>query len=214
MKSDTEMKENKRKSGDAEGAPPAKKMLTEKKKSKKAVKEAPGKKLAKNTFKVIDVMEETDFVTLSRSQVIVEKPDKKKKKKNKSGKNKPAINLEALSGLVTKVAEVAPISIEEKEVEKSDEKENIPKKKKKTKKKQKAEDSEAAPESETIKPVTESSTKMSEWKEMFVCTEIIQALEEKGFHQPTPIQRMTLPASLKGKMDLVGVVATSYIHLL
>merc|ERR1712129_349205 len=47
-------------------------------------------------------MGEKDFLKMSRSNVEEEKPGKKKKK---SAKNKPAINLDALGGLVKKSSE-------------------------------------------------------------------------------------------------------------
>merc|ERR1712032_650957 len=49
---------------------------------------------------------------------------------------------------------------------------------------------------------------VSEWKKLFVCDSLVSALEEKGFKTPTPIQRLTLPAALKGKMDIVGAAET------
>merc|ERR1719348_1542146 len=64
---------------------------------------------------------------------------------------------------------------------------------------------------EEVKDKVVKSLKMSdmnEWKELFVCEEIIKVLAEKGFQSPTPIQRMTLAAALKGKMDIVGAAET------
>merc|ERR1711962_1642970 len=49
---------------------------------------------------------------------------------------------------------------------------------------------------------------VSEWKKLFVCEALVSALERKGFKTPTPIQRLTLPAALKGKMDIVGAAET------
>merc|ERR1712013_923649 len=49
---------------------------------------------------------------------------------------------------------------------------------------------------------------VSEWKKLFVCEALVSALEKKGFKTPTPIQRLTLPAALKGKMDIVGAAET------
>ena len=36
----------------------------------------------------------------------------------------------------------------------------------------------------------------------------VQVLAEKGFRSPTPIQRMSLTAALKGRMDIVGAAET------
>jgi len=49
---------------------------------------------------------------------------------------------------------------------------------------------------------------VSEWKKLFVCEALVSALEKKGFKTPTPIQRLTLPAAIKGKMDIVGAAET------
>merc|ERR1719210_392432 len=43
---------------------------------------------------------------------------------------------------------------------------------------------------------------------MFVCEELLEALAKQGFKSPTPIQRMTLPAAIQGKMDIVGAAET------
>ncbi len=39
---------------------------------------------------------------------------------------------------------------------------------------------------------------VSEWRELFVCEEILRALAERGFSCPTPIQKLSLPAALQG----------------
>jgi hypothetical protein len=39
---------------------------------------------------------------------------------------------------------------------------------------------------------------VSEWRELFVCEEILWALAERGFSCPTPIQKLSLPAALQG----------------
>ena len=183
------------------------------KKQKKAVKEGAVKQVKKNGFNIIDVVEEeADFVTLSRSQVTEEK---KKKKKKKSGKNKPAINLEAFNKLPPSATEAEPEPRDGKEANEPDKligKESLKKKKEKKNKpavkdtKPVGEVSEAAAIVEDV--ITEASDKVSEWKELFVCDDILKALEEKGFRSPTPIQRLTLAASLKGKMDIVGAAET------
>merc|ERR1711971_1120110 len=49
---------------------------------------------------------------------------------------------------------------------------------------------------------------VSEWKKLFVCDSLVSALEKKGFKTPTPIQKLTLPAAIKGKMDIVGAAET------
>jgi hypothetical protein len=44
-----------------------------------------------------------------------------------------------------------------------------------------------------------ASTDLSEWRELFVCEEIVKALAEQGFSRPTPIQKLSLPAALQGE---------------
>ncbi len=41
---------------------------------------------------------------------------------------------------------------------------------------------------------------VSEWRELFVCEEILRALAERGFSCPTPIQKLSLPAALQGTL--------------
>jgi len=53
-----------------------------------------------------------------------------------------------------------------------------------------------------------SNIDMSQWREVFVCEEIIKCLEENKFEAPTPIQKLSLPASIKGRMDIVGAAET------
>ena len=49
---------------------------------------------------------------------------------------------------------------------------------------------------------------MGEWKDLFVCDEIIKALAEKGFNSPTTIKILTLPAYLNGNMHIIGAAET------
>ena len=49
---------------------------------------------------------------------------------------------------------------------------------------------------------------VSAWKELFVPEPILDALKELGFQEPTPIQRQTLPAAIKGRKDIVGAAET------
>ncbi len=64
---------------------------------------------------------------------------------------------------------------------------------------------------------------VSEWRELFVCEEILRALAERGFSCPTPIQKLSLPAALQGSIlvlydqklviDIQGCVFIhSFIH--
>jgi len=230
--------ERKRKGVEREDATPVKKAKlkepSEKKENKKVIK--------KNTFKVVDVEEEEekDFLKMSRSNVEEEKPGKKKKKKNKSAKNKPAINLDAMVGLVKKSSETGSPkkdvkNVAEEKTTKSEPKNKKTKKVKKAvsgdvknsdadKKEEPAVDKEEEPEADTSEapgggvsseaseaPVSSEASEApvsSEWRALFLREELVTALEAKGFTSPTPIQRLTLPASLKGKMDIVGAAET------
>jgi len=192
----------------------------------------PKKSKKKNTFNVIDAeeeMQEKNFLKLSRSQVVEEsegdKTSKKKKKKNrKSAKNKPAINLAALGGLET--AEPVQEKKEKNEswpesVEGSKQVKDEVKNKKKEKKPKEKKDVTYHNEEPSVQNKEEPNTEVlgnkatetgeedvSEWKKLFVCEALVSALEKKGFKTPTPIQRLTLPAALKGKMDIVGAAET------
>jgi len=46
------------------------------------------------------------------------------------------------------------------------------------------------------------------WKDLFVPTPVLKALKELGFEEPTPIQRETLPAAIKGRKDIIGAAET------
>jgi len=151
-----------------------------------------------------------------------ETPLKSKKKKYKK-ENKPTINLEMFAKFSGKenapkdssnplpeekqlipekdIAETLPTTKTE-ESEKSSSKIQKPTKKKKKAK----QNSSKVDKSSKNSPVEMSA--MSAWKELFVRDDILLGLAEKGFVTPTPIQRMTLPAALKGRRDIVGAAET------
>ena len=126
-----------------------------------------------------------------------DKSEKKKKKKNKKkqSNNKPAINIEALT---KKLEEKAQPDSNNMSPKPKSPKSEIPKLKKKEKIK---EDKLAVKDKEEkveIQVASSTPLDMNAWREVFVCEEIIKALEEKGFSSPTSIQKLTLPAALKG----------------
>ena len=147
-----------------------------------AENQVPTKK-RKNVFEVQDV-----------SENFHESEQKSKNKKNKKkSKNKPAINLEALSNIGKPKEEIDPVI-----------KPSLPS----TNKSKKVSKSKVlnTPTITEDKPKKQDRGKlhdMNAWREMFVCEEIISALEEKGFTAPTPIQKLTLPAALKGKKNIL-----------
>ena len=49
---------------------------------------------------------------------------------------------------------------------------------------------------------------MSAWKSMFVPDEVLKALAEDGFVDPTPIQALSLPSAVRDRMDIVGAAQT------
>ena len=49
---------------------------------------------------------------------------------------------------------------------------------------------------------------VSAWKELFVPEPVLRALKDLGFKEPTPIQRTTLPAAIKGRRDIIGAAET------
>lgn len=54
----------------------------------------------------------------------------------------------------------------------------------------------------------ENGVDMENWNGLFVPEPISKALSQLGFSSPTRIQRSTLPAAIKGKMDVVGAAET------
>ena len=168
----------------------------------------PPKKVAKkNVFNVVDVVPKEGKIK------------SKKEKKKVKGADKPHINLTALNVVKTnKPTEEdikTPQDTSTKKETSSASKSNITERKdnsdkankSKTKKggdKTKKEKRKSVEESTPSVPLSE----MGEWRDLFVCEEIIKVLAEKGFKTPTPIQRMTLQAALKGRMDIVGAAET------
>ena len=49
---------------------------------------------------------------------------------------------------------------------------------------------------------------VSAWKDLFVPEPVLDALRDLGFKDPTPIQRETLPAAIKGRRDIIGAAET------
>merc|ERR1719397_1835926 len=160
------------------------------------------------------------------------------KKNKKSAKNKPAINLAALGGISTiedkenveeKAVELKDSGTKSQQAakDKTEKKKTLNKKteKKKDKKEKKKANKDVRVKGLNKETKDESKTEandntsdvigtedgeeeVSEWKKLFVCDSLVSALEKKGFKTPTPIQRLTLPAALKGKMDIVGAAET------
>lgn len=65
----------------------------------------------------------------------------------------------------------------------------------------------------TISENSFQSTDLPLWKDLFVPAPVLQALKELHFEEPTPIQRETLPAAIKGRRDVVGAAETgSGVH--
>ena len=171
----------------------------------------PPKKVAKrNVFNVI----ETENIVPKEGKL---KP--KKEKKKVKGVDKPHINLAVLNVVKTnkpneeeKTPKVTSTNISstaskcnvtkvEEATSSKSKKSKIKKVNKTTKKKEKRTSVE---ESNSSVPLSD----MGEWRDLFVSEEIVKVLAEKGFKTPTPIQRMTLQAALKGRMDIVGAAET------
>ena len=151
---------------------------------------------------------------------------KKKKKNRKSAKNKPAINLAALGGISsTSIVDQEKVDMAEKSTgemqsqdtvvkEKAGKKKTLNEKtekiREKKKKKKANKDVEELNDDTKVEGKTElninasdeigtedGEENVSEWKKLFVCEALVNALEKKGFKTPTPIQRLTLPAAIK-----------------
>ena len=96
-----------------------------------------------------------------------------------------------------------------------------PSKKKRKKKKKKIKKSNSVPEVEGTdkndaqspvdEPESSEQTEVSElegWKDMYIPKQVMQALKDLKYYQPTPIQRETLPAAINGHADIVGAAET------
>jgi len=138
------------------------------------------------------------------SLIKVAKPEiKKKKKTKKKSANKPVINLEALT---RRLEEKSQSDSTNPTANSKSPKPDIPKIKTKEKGKEKKMIKEKGKEDTTPAPGSGKPLDMNEWREVFVCEEIITALEEKGFGSPTPIQKLTLPAALKGLTSITKMI--------
>ena len=49
---------------------------------------------------------------------------------------------------------------------------------------------------------------MEAWKELGVSPLLLQALQEEGFTEPTPIQALTLPYAIRHRLDIIGAAET------
>ncbi len=46
------------------------------------------------------------------------------------------------------------------------------------------------------------------WKTLFIPDDILKAVEELGFDEPTPIQQQVLPIALRDYVDILGSAPT------
>ena len=53
---------------------------------------------------------------------------------------------------------------------------------------------------------------MSAWDNLFVPAVVLQALQDEGFVEPTPIQVLTLPSAIRDRCDIVGAAETVSRH--
>ena len=174
-----------------------KKLELGKKKRKGDAAGQPPNKKSKNMF----IVEDQSPSPGSPTSVPRRKTNSRKKKKSK---DKPAINPAALERLGQPPPEQDRTKPSKKQdtgtTEKISPAENIGQISK----------SASPPDVELSQP---GSLDMSEWREMFVCEEIISALAEKGFTKPTPIQKLTLPAALKGMVISNLIVFRFYFKI-
>jgi len=181
-----------------------KRQLSAKETSIDVSNETPPKKLKKNVFNISDLPKEENEG--KKNDLI--KAIKKKKKKSK---DKPAINLNLLNELSNNTNDESKRNL--KNLETSDKKPLIVKKKGKTSVPADDNYSENDQGKQSKSACTSLNvdidlSDMNQWKDLFVCDEILKALLESGFKSPTPIQKLTLPASLKGNMDIIGAAET------
>ena len=50
--------------------------------------------------------------------------------------------------------------------------------------------------------------KLIQFKELGLSESTLKALDKKGFEEPSPIQKMTIPILLKGGQDVIGQAQT------
>ncbi|XP_052257980.1 ATP-dependent RNA helicase DDX24-like [Dreissena polymorpha] len=56
--------------------------------------------------------------------------------------------------------------------------------------------------------IDESLEGMENWQELFVPRQVMWALRDQGFKEPTPIQAQILPSAIRDQMDIVGAAET------
>eukprot|EP00088_Acartia_fossae_P005264 TRINITY_DN1230_c0_g1_i3.p1 TRINITY_DN1230_c0_g1~~TRINITY_DN1230_c0_g1_i3.p1 ORF type:complete len:779 (-),score=169.93 TRINITY_DN1230_c0_g1_i3:56-2359(-) len=181
-----------------------KKSAPKRKNTEDLVESSPSKK-KKNLFEVSELKAD-DLQIEKSSEEKSETTKKKKKAKKKQVKNKPALNLQALQNFASTVNEpkARKDTSTNKQIVQSPEDSFADKEKK-----DKESDNESVPDTDDKDvPDPKNVTDMIEWKSALVCDEIVEALAEKGFQSPTPIQKLTLPSALKGRLDIVGAAET------
>ena len=57
-----------------------------------------------------------------------------------------------------------------------------------------------------LEPIVEVARKV--WSDLHVSDDIVRSLLEQKFFEPTPIQRMTLPAAIDERLDIIGAAET------
>lgn len=55
-------------------------------------------------------------------------------------------------------------------------------------------------------PIVEVARKV--WSDLHVPEDIVRSLLEQKFFEPTPIQRLTLPAAIDERLDIIGAAET------
>ena len=148
-----------------------------------------GAKKARNTFNEVDIETSTKSQGTKISAEEKQKAKKQKQKKKSKSKNKPAINMDLFKNL-NQATEGATDKVESSANQKTAVK----------KQKNKQKEVPCPQESKEVEAPVLKESDMSEWREIFVCEEIIKNLQLKGFSSPTPIQKLTLPAAINGKI--------------
>lgn len=49
---------------------------------------------------------------------------------------------------------------------------------------------------------------MAAWSDMVLPKKILRGLYDKGYYQPTPIQKLVLPEAIKNKSNIIGTAQT------
>jgi ATP-dependent RNA helicase DDX24/MAK5 len=57
-----------------------------------------------------------------------------------------------------------------------------------------------------------AASRLPQWNELGLKSELLRAIDELQFRQPTPIQREAIPKAIRDRKDIVGAAETVIMH--